>query len=83
MLLAKPLEMLLVMQLVEPLVMPPAELPDLPFVEWFVGLPLQLHKSYWHKQGKLLVTKFSLPHSELLRVRILSFGHRMIQTLFR
>jgi hypothetical protein len=71
-LLVKPLELLLVMRLellpVEPLVMPLAELPDLPFVEWFVELPLQLHKSYLHKQGKPLVTKFSLHHFELLRV---------------
>jgi hypothetical protein len=71
-LLVKPLELLLVKPLellpVEPLEMPLAELPDLPFVEWFVELPLQLHKSYLHKQGKLLVTKFSLHHFELLRV---------------
>jgi hypothetical protein len=71
-LLPKLLELLLVMRLellpVEPLVMPLAELPDLPFVEWFVELPLQLHKSYLHKQGKPLVTKFSLHHFELLRV---------------
>jgi hypothetical protein len=71
-LLVKLLELLLVMRLellpVEPLVMLLAELPDLPFVEWFVELPLQLHKSYLHKQDKLLVTKFSLHHFELLRV---------------
>ena len=82
-----PLELLLgkLLELlpVEPLAMPLAELLGLPFVEWFVELPLQLHKSYLHKQGKLLVTKFSLPHFELLRVRILSSGHRMIQTHFR
>jgi hypothetical protein len=68
-LLVKPLELLLVKRLVllpvELLVLPLVVLPDLQFVEWFVVLPLQLHKFYLRKQCKPIVTKFALPHFEL------------------
>ena len=68
-LLEMPLELLLVKRLVllpvELLVLPLVVLPDLQFVEWFVVLPLQLHKFYLRKQCKPIVTKFALPHFEL------------------
>ena len=68
-LLEMPLELLLVRRLVLPLVellvLPLVVLPDLQFVEWFVVLPLQLHKFYLRKQCKPIVTKFALPHFEL------------------
>jgi hypothetical protein len=60
--------------------LPLAELPDLLFVELFVELLLLLlHNFLLNKQCKPFVTRFALHHFELLLVRILAFGHRMIQ----
>jgi hypothetical protein len=74
-----PQPMLLALQLVELL----AELPDLPFVELFVELLLLLLRNFLqNRQCKPFVTTFALHHFELLLVRILSSGHRMIQMHF-
>ena len=71
-----PQQMLLGLLPVELLV----ELPDLLFVELFAELPmLLLHNFLLNKQCKPFVTRFALHHFELLLVRILAFGHRMIQ----
>jgi hypothetical protein len=61
-----------------------AELPDLLFVEPFVELlVLLLHNFLLNKQCKPFVTTFALHHFELLLVKILASGHRMIQMRFR
>ena len=60
-----------------------AELPDLPFVELSVELlPLPFGILVQSMRYKLSVTIFALHHFELHPVRILSFGHRMIQMHF-
>ncbi len=69
--------MLLGWRLVEPLV----ELLGLLFVELFVELLDLFHTLLMNMQYKLFVTTFALHHFELLLVKILSFGHRMIQML--
>jgi hypothetical protein len=75
-----PQPMLLVLLPVELLVV----LPDLPFVELFVELPmLLLHNFLLNKQCKPFVTTFALHHFELRLVRILASGHRMTQMRFR
>jgi hypothetical protein len=60
------------------------ELPDLLFVELFVELlVLPFRNLLLNKQCKPFVTTFALHHFELLLVKILASGHRMIQMRFR